>query len=385
MKYTLMHKNIEVINIEIDETSGYINKIMDFFSLEHLPFGVTYENNIVNKNELNHWWINRSIPVTRGKIQSILQELYLSSTRELLPKCYGLSLSDHYWIRPFGTKLEWEKINFFENEFTDDFGDLLVGNKRGSKNINLFSPDNTTEGKMIKKWEIINGERILLKSGSGITRQEVFNEKIASYIMSCLGIEHVDYFIYWDKDVPYSGCKDFLKKDEDFVSAWYFLNSSKNLTDTSQYSHLIKLGEQLDIKELHKMIDKMLVLDYIILNEDRHLNNFGFIRDVNTLKIKKVAPIFDNGSSLGYNTPTRLLNDFRPIWKPFKSDETLNQLTLISDFHWIDFEKLKNVHNEIIMTFMDSKGYVDETRAKIIADLVDEKIESLALYAKKLQ
>ena len=34
------------------------------------------------------------------------------------------------------------------------------------------------------------------------------------------------------------------------------------------------------------------------MNEDRHLNNFGIIRDVNTLKWLDVAPIFDNGQSL---------------------------------------------------------------------------------------
>ena len=39
-------------------------------------------------------------------------------------------------------------------------------------------------------------------------------------------------------------------------------------------------------------------LDYLIMNEDRHLNNFGIIRDVNTLKWLDVAPIFDNGQSL---------------------------------------------------------------------------------------
>ena len=34
------------------------------------------------------------------------------------------------------------------------------------------------------------------------------------------------------------------------------------------------------------------------MNDDRHLNNFGIIRDVNTLKWTSVCPIFDNGQSL---------------------------------------------------------------------------------------
>lgn len=39
-------------------------------------------------------------------------------------------------------------------------------------------------------------------------------------------------------------------------------------------------------------------LDYIIMNEDRHLNNFGIIKDVNSLEWISVAPIFDNEESL---------------------------------------------------------------------------------------
>lgn len=42
----------------------------------------------------------------------------------------------------------------------------------------------------------------------------------------------------------------------------------------------------------------MLVLDYLISNEDRHYRNFGLIRNVNTLKFERVAPIFDSGYSM---------------------------------------------------------------------------------------
>ena len=42
----------------------------------------------------------------------------------------------------------------------------------------------------------------------------------------------------------------------------------------------------------------MFILDYIMLNEDRHLNNFGIIRNVETLDWIGTAPIFDTGESL---------------------------------------------------------------------------------------
>lgn len=46
------------------------------------------------------------------------------------------------------------------------------------------------------------------------------------------------------------------------------------------------------------------MLDYIILNEDRHLNNFGVIRDVETLEWKRICPIFDTGRSMNTNVTT---------------------------------------------------------------------------------
>ena len=42
----------------------------------------------------------------------------------------------------------------------------------------------------------------------------------------------------------------------------------------------------------------MLVFDAVILNEDRHFGNFGFLIDNKSNKIVGCAPIFDNGVSL---------------------------------------------------------------------------------------
>jgi len=44
-------------------------------------------------------------------------------------------------------------------------------------------------------------------------------------------------------------------------------------------------------------LNKILELDYIILNRDRHLGNMGFVYNLKTRKFR-VAPIFDNGDSL---------------------------------------------------------------------------------------
>ena len=43
---------------------------------------------------------------------------------------------------------------------------------------------------------------------------------------------------------------------------------------------------------------KIYILNFLIMNEDRHSNNFGIIKIVNDLKWIDVAPIFDNDQSI---------------------------------------------------------------------------------------
>ena len=43
---------------------------------------------------------------------------------------------------------------------------------------------------------------------------------------------------------------------------------------------------------------RMMILDAIILNTDRHPGNFGVLFDTDTMQVKTMAPVFDNNRSL---------------------------------------------------------------------------------------
>ena len=49
-------------------------------------------------------------------------------------------------------------------------------------------------------------------------------------------------------------------------------------------------------------IDSMITADRILGNDDRHLGNFGFIRDAQTGRLLRFAPLFDSGSAYGGKT-----------------------------------------------------------------------------------
>ena len=121
MNYTLMHKSIPVLDFVMDEATSSIQKIIAVWRLEHLPVGTVSVKGIVDRGALNAWWLDRSIPASRSGIREALQDLGVSNVQVLLPKCFGLSLSDQYWVRPFRSGLRWEDINFFENPFCNIF------------------------------------------------------------------------------------------------------------------------------------------------------------------------------------------------------------------------------------------------------------------------
>nr|WP_245746201.1 hypothetical protein [Evansella caseinilytica] len=89
----------------------------------------------------------------------------------------------------------------------------------------------------------------------------------------------------------------------------------------SVYQHYINCCDALGIPGIVNALDRMIVVDYLIANEDRHQNNFGVIRNTETLESIGAAPIYDSGSSLWFARPQALISATEKITcKPFKND-----------------------------------------------------------------
>ncbi|MDE5772666.1 MAG: HipA domain-containing protein [Ruminococcus sp.] len=380
-----MHKNIAVAKIEIDYVLGVITAVNDVLHREHLPIGVRHSlrhKEIIDRAALNHWWRDRSIPASRMGISEALNTLGIYETGELLTKCFGLSLSDHYWIKPVKSDLTWEKVNFFDNDFSDDIGDVLFGTGKKVLSFDFVSPDNTSDGNLKKRWKIMNGKRCLIKSGSAPFRQQPFNEVIASKIMDRLGINHVPYGIVWNENEPYSVCENFVTKDTELVSAYRILQIRPKENHENEYMHYVNICKEIGLKDIVSSIDAMIVVDHIIANEDRHFNNFGLLRNVDTLEWIGAAPIFDSGTSLWYDTQEKFIPYADIKCKPFKKTHG-KQLRLVSDFSVFDFSKLDGIEDEIIEIFISGNysNFIDENRAKIIAETVQQRIYNLQKIA----
>lgn len=85
-------------------------------------------------------------------------------------------------------------MNPYDNPFSEDIGkSLFHGNV--TEFTDIISPDLFTNGNLRKRWTIDNNNRRLIKAGNSTSRQEPFNEVIASGICDRLNIKHVDYHL----------------------------------------------------------------------------------------------------------------------------------------------------------------------------------------------
>jgi len=384
--FVLKHKNVDVVELDLND-GGLISSVRKVFDESHLPLGVAGVNG-VDAAALRDWWKLRSIPASRDGLRDFLESLDMALPQELLKKSFGLSLSDQYWICPQGEELRWEKINFFHNEFSEDVGNLLFG-KRDGKDvgaIDLTSPDNTSDGVLKKKWKIIDGKRCLIKGGSKPNNQEVANEVLASRICERLGISYVNYEITEYDNDRYSVCEDFITGETELVPAYRIKTLIKKENHVSDYESFIKKVEELGLPDVRKKLDMMLILDFIIANDDRHYNNFGLVRNADTLEWISVAPIYDSGTSMWCKEFPSEFNNGREESKPFRSTHE-KQIQLVHDFSWLDLDSLDGIEDEYATILSESVADPSELseRNNRLCRALRSRINMLKIIADKKQ
>jgi len=158
-----------------------------------------------------------------------------------------------------------------------------------------------TAGTFLKSQSELSGEKVYFKLSNydiekGIIGHECVNEIIVDRLLTILGVEHLEYqLIHADIEVDgkvhdtwLCASKDSKKrgKTKSALHNYYQINRKEN---ESRYDFCVNHGWK-------DYIDKMLLIDYLILNRDRHGANIEVLRNgrEHTLRI---APLFDHGLS----------------------------------------------------------------------------------------
>lgn len=332
MRCILMNKNTPVLEVEYMSGVGVFTNIYVMYNMEYAPYHLRNSNSLCV--QLSEWFKNRGIPSFRDRLDLLMHRLNVHAPSELLDKAFGLSLSDQYWLKPKDLDISYDKINFFENDFEyAPFRDASLSKNSDciQNESSLYSPNNTTDGMLRKAWIIEDGIRYLLKGGYKSETLQPFNEVLASEICRRLGFDHVEYSLAIYKDMVVSKCPCFIDVNTELITARQIMDDTIDDYD----SYIKKLGSE-GIEDARIKMENMFILDYLMLNEDRHLNNFGIIRNVNTLKWMDVAPIFDNGQSLNIQ--------YYDEYKFFYEIKSFNEIIqVVQDLNRIDIDKLQDL------------------------------------------
>ena len=214
---------------------------------------------------------------------------------------------------------------------------------------------------------IEDGKRILYKDGDGDIRQEPFNEVAASIIAKNLGIRRVEYDLGTINGITYSKCECMIDKNVEFVNAFIVKLEGEGKKD--KYSEYIDICKDKGIADAREEIDKMIILDYVIRNTDRHVGNFGILRNSETLQWERIAPIFDNGNSFWHKAQgIEFINGkSKSDSRSFLSTNEDN-IKLTGNVEWFDKKKIYETDDEVRWIFSKNINLKEKWIDKIMQE-----------------
>lgn len=382
-EYTLMNKNRPVVTAVYDQAEHRFARIVDVHDVGYAPPSTIEHDGTITTDALNRWWAWRAIPPSRNRITSLLDQLHVYSALSLAEKSFGLSLSDCYWVNDAAHPLRWADINYFDNDFSGDLGMLTLGQTSAGK-PDLRNPSGNVNGNLQKKWIIEDGVRCLIKESGGYFGQEAFNEVVATALHRRL-LEQGDFVPYslrYEDDEVYSSCPNMLSEDEELVCALDLLASRKKPNHLDDYRFLLNVYDEIGVPDAEEGLAKMIACDFILANTDRHRQNFGVIRDVETLEYKRIAPIYDSGMCLW--SRKRLIakpKDFSYEAKPFegKLEDPEEQVRLLKKLDWFDPSKLDGFAEEA-MAVLSENVLMPSGRLAIVGAAIEAKCDALKRY-----
>ncbi|NLO42774.1 MAG: hypothetical protein GX109_07085 [Bacteroidales bacterium] len=265
-----------VIGVINSDYSVDFNNTVHISGVEILP-----PDNHWTTKEFQSFLSDRVLSSQRRDIEKILFRCGLSSYNvfAVAEKTNAVNAKDLFWV----TDNADEK---FENALTDVFESIFI------KNIDMIGDSiNTPDGCNVKRYGCYNGKYGIYKDRlhplSGDVESEVAVYKLAKRI-----------------GVP---CCRAVQTDENTVFSEFQYNFAQE--QIVHFRRLFENGEKRSGNELLNLISKrpqykndfykMMFLDFLTLQDDRHLSNIAMKVNLQT-KQESFYPLYDNGRSLFY-------------------------------------------------------------------------------------
>ncbi|MDO4562515.1 MAG: hypothetical protein Q4C12_01640 [Clostridia bacterium] len=286
-----MIKNGSIMAGDIETARLADGKIIPVLG-ELMPLYLQKENDIMG------WLSGRAIDSRRTNARLLKKAMRITALcdADVVLRVHAATITDKYWFKEEDSRLCYDDVKFKENVF-DKL--VLCGDPDSFNNEGDSTPELTNTGSFEKCWRITDGVWWLYKQGND-------NERFSELFIYLLGKTLGFNMAYYELEDGYIKSRDFtagaevnyepmhslVGEDEDYQRSFEILNS-------------LCPGAAKDFV-------KMIYLDTICFNMDRHTRNYGVLRNTETGEIIGLAPNFDNNIALiarGYPKNIERTND----------------------------------------------------------------------------
>ena len=343
-KYYIMNKDIIVLEFGVDEYNNIVP--LHIVRKDILPAGIKNRIPLLS-------WIQERIAIShRTDILRHFKELGIDHIADIVEITKCVSLNDTFWVKSAESKIHWELVSPYTNPLNSEIARYSFdGAGKINKKLISHSPDFATSGNYPKCWRRENEKIYLYKAGTSLysnAGQEPYSEYLASTLAEYLDFNSVRYELTNYRNKTATKCECMCTE----ATGLYSLASYS--PEVSTYDSLLSDSR---FSNSRKQIIDMLLLDYLTMNTDRHLNNIGILVNNDNQSYISVSPIYDNNLSLlPYYKPSHtdaisheietyieensehiVASDgrtFDDLYRLIKSDDTERKIKQASDFRF---------------------------------------------------
>lgn len=238
------------------------------------------------------WLETRAVDSHRANSRLLKKALRLSEKDDVSTVLHanGVTVTDNYWVRAIGSSIQYSDVTLDFDFFSKRMANLALNGDYSAFNYvschnSKTAHELTNVGSFEKCWKMIDGKWWLFKKA---THSEQFSEIFVYELAKSLGINAAIY----KKGHGVVKTLDFTEGGKyNFEPAVSFMGDNEDYTDV-----ICKLRE-ICPSAVGDYI-RMIFIDTIVANPDRHTGNFGLLRDKHTGELLCLAPLFDHNMAL---------------------------------------------------------------------------------------
>lgn len=288
LRYNDNYTGIEVLNNDFLPYSlkDYI-KSTSCNDLDKCIDSTSYLKNYLVGRVIKH---NRENAKMILNVASLSQSLNTKEKLKIVEACNGLTMTDNFWIKDEDDTMLFKDVCLRDNKLSDSSYIIAILGKHISATRDELKPDLSTLGMFAKFWKRNEyGKVELWKTDKTKENVNTNAEVLVSDILEGSNVNYVKY-------------RKEHKDDKDFAVSECIANNSVS------YIHMIEIADWCAhtgrdfIKLMNQYFKedfyKMCLVDYVIFNTDRHMENWGVLVDNSTNEIISLAPLMDHNQAL---------------------------------------------------------------------------------------